>query len=467
MNEEMTFQEIIDRMSTAEDYDVLYDAAGYIKNSDLRAEVMEEISTCEEDGDPAEVAYSVVTSDLLDSMIDTPNVEVLKEKLDDIEKTKAGGFYKDDKYYLCEPDDPEVEDNEVKYDGEGEIDNLWTAVCCGDTRYLKNYYANGGKPNQRYHKFDHDNSLIMGALRQTPSSDMSDVIQILKDNGETILKDEVEEYKKIMAKNTYEDELTRGAVEESKKVTEGIEFENNEEEDLARYIFDDIVDGSTIDRDGTIKYFDAPELDSIQAYYDENVTEESYNKVVDKIKNALEQCKFYSDYNGTGTYIELNDNHTLWDIKAPEEYNDDGSFDDFYRDLISEACDDFKTTTGEELYLVGRSGRHACVEISLDNVLRYNELKEAQENIEQKVIKDANIYLGSDLDESKMIESKSTKQDFEDYCNDKNLDSSKKSSVNKYLNDYAKNYSQMNGIENLEDEMKKVRKELREGISKK
>lgn len=70
----------------------------------------------------------------------------------------------------------------------------------------------------------------------------------------------------------------------------------------------------------------------------------------------------------------------------------------------------------------------------------------------------------NELNESKKVESKSIKQDFEDYCNDKNLDSSKKSSVDKYLNDYAKHYTQMNGIQNLEKEMNKVRKELQENI---
>lgn len=93
--------------------------------------------------------------------------------------------------------------DDIKY-GNDELENLWTAVCCNDLKYMKEYYANGGEPNKRYSKFEHDNSLIMGALRNKNY----DMVELLKENRETILKDELEEYKQLMATHNYHDNIT-------------------------------------------------------------------------------------------------------------------------------------------------------------------------------------------------------------------------------------------------------------------
>lgn len=79
VEEEVTFEEIIRMMENAEEYSVLYDAAGYIKNDSLRVDVESQIGDCENDEDPVEVAYSLVTSDLLDSHINDKNIENLEE----------------------------------------------------------------------------------------------------------------------------------------------------------------------------------------------------------------------------------------------------------------------------------------------------------------------------------------------------------------------------------------------------
>ena len=93
--------------------------------------------------------------------------------------------------------------DDVKY-GNDELENLWTAVCCNDLNYIKKYYTNGGESNRRYNKFNNDNSLIMGALRNKNY----DMVEILKQNGETILKEELEEYKQLMVIHNYNDDIT-------------------------------------------------------------------------------------------------------------------------------------------------------------------------------------------------------------------------------------------------------------------
>lgn len=96
--------------------------------------------------------------------------------------------------------------DDVKY-GNDELENLWTAVCCNDLNYMKNYYADGGEPNRRYNKFNNDNSLIMGALRNKNYK----MVELLKQNGETILKEELEEYKQNMVVHNYNDEITKNS----------------------------------------------------------------------------------------------------------------------------------------------------------------------------------------------------------------------------------------------------------------
>ena len=111
------------------------------------------------------------------------------------------------------------------------IENMWTAVCCNDIIYVQNAYNKHLiEPGKRYKAFGKDHSLIMGALRNN-NYDMAD---LLKSFGETIRKDEVDEYKNIMAKRVYEDELTKTAKDESKK-------EENKTEDY--------WDATEIDRD--------------------------------------------------------------------------------------------------------------------------------------------------------------------------------------------------------------------------
>lgn len=98
------------------------------------------------------------------------------------------------------------EKDKIEY-GNDELENLWTAVCCNDLNYMKQYYANNGESNRRYNKFNNNNSLIMGALRNKNF----DMVELLKEYGETILKDELAEYKQIMATHKYKDEITKNS----------------------------------------------------------------------------------------------------------------------------------------------------------------------------------------------------------------------------------------------------------------
>lgn len=98
--EKVTFQEIISRMENATDYSELYDAAGLIANDSLRVDVEQLIGDCEGDGDDVSTAYSIITSDLLDSYSNEENVkeeckkvtEGVESKMESIQDIEATTF---------------------------------------------------------------------------------------------------------------------------------------------------------------------------------------------------------------------------------------------------------------------------------------------------------------------------------------------------------------------------------------
>lgn len=83
---------------------------------------------------------------------------------------------------------------------------LWTAVCTGNIKKVKEYFDKGNKPNKRYIRFGMDHSLIMGALR----NERYDMAKLLMSYGETILDDEKAEF----------DEYYADALKESKDLKE-------------------------------------------------------------------------------------------------------------------------------------------------------------------------------------------------------------------------------------------------------
>lgn len=109
-------------------------------------------------------------------------------------------------------DKDEEEADQVVYDSEDPIENMWTAVCVGDNEYIRKAYDSEEiKPGTRIVLFGEPVSFIMGALRNKNW----ETVELLKSYGETILKAEVDEYKRIMAEKVYEDDITRTAKDES------------------------------------------------------------------------------------------------------------------------------------------------------------------------------------------------------------------------------------------------------------
>ena len=91
-------------------------------------------------------------------------------------------------------------------------------------------------------------------------------------------------------------------------------------------------------------------------------------------------------WNHNHYYLELHANSTFNDARI-WGLPDDHDFDyDFYGHLIEIAVDSFQEGSGVEVQLLGRSGRHVCVEDTLENRDQYEELRDLALHLEQRVI---------------------------------------------------------------------------------
>ena len=94
-------------------------------------------------------------------------------------------------------------------------------------------------------------------------------------------------------------------------------------------------------------------------------------------------------YTDAGTpYLELHDNRTMWKLQREELFGEE-----FY-EAVSRAIQEFELITGVELYCLGRSGRHICVEDTEENRENYEYLKSEALRLEAIMIDQWNYVKG-------------------------------------------------------------------------
>lgn len=103
----------------------------------------------------------------------------------------------------------------------------------------------------------------------------------------------------------------------------------------------------------------------------------------EEIENS-EQLSFNNIYSTNGgNYLELHSNRTAW--KLNKEIEPFG-----YDYLVSEKAKQFKKETGVDVLLLGRSGRHVCVEINAETIDRYQELRKKALELEKEFVNEIN-----------------------------------------------------------------------------
>lgn len=87
-------------------------------------------------------------------------------------------------------------------------------------------------------------------------------------------------------------------------------------------------------------------------------------------------------------YIELSDAHVAWKLNNTNLNYEDSEY--LYQQLIDECNENFKKIYGCEFYMLGRSGRHVCVEDTPQNRQRWYRMKSTIERLQKYLISEFN-----------------------------------------------------------------------------
>lgn len=109
--------------------------------------------------------------------------------------------------------------------------------------------------------------------------------------------------------------------------------------------------------------------------------ERFYKEIIEN-SDQVNFNNIYKEHNGKA-YLQLHANRTVWKLKV-----DVDSFE--YSCKVQQKINKFEDQTGIELYLLGRSGRHVCVEINSTNIRRYQELRKKALELEKELVNEIN-----------------------------------------------------------------------------
>lgn len=101
----------------------------------------------------------------------------------------------------------------------------------------------------------------------------------------------------------------------------------------------------------------------------------------DKWLEAVEDHLYYSEEMGR-EMLELSDERIMWRLDRYEETA--------YNCLVEEMVSEMSKKYGTEIYLLGRSGRHVCVENTDKNRKRYNRMVKEVRDRQEYIIEEMN-----------------------------------------------------------------------------
>ena len=145
-------------------------------------------------------------------------------------------------------------------------------------------------------------------------------------------------------------------------------------DEAARYLFDE----------GDKDYLpDYEEFNDYTMDISKDLFDKAKERALEALTNLAEH-QYYDSDGGYGTVLELNDNHTIWELN-----NESKSYEE-WASIVNSKQAQFKADSGVDLLLLGRMGRHACVEPTYDNCINFTYLQETQEKLEQEAIDEFN-----------------------------------------------------------------------------
>ena len=93
-----------------------------------------------------------------------------------------------------------------------------------------------------------------------------------------------------------------------------------------------------------------------------------------------QKLPIYHNREDSKVYLELHANHSAWNLENPTKSDSD------WASLVEEAVLTFEEETGTSVFLLGRSGRHVCVENNLENRQNYKKLRDLALGLEKEAI---------------------------------------------------------------------------------
>lgn len=249
----------------------------------------------------------------------------------------------------------------------------------------------------------------LGMTKEQAESTVKAIVNIFKNKSPEIVKESVEDVldnlsnetvdkvSDIISKiknlgwdgniDTIEDYYNKLFVKESKTLKkEAITELSNELYEIVEYMYNE--------SEQDLDYI--PEIEDIQDRVNEDCDENMYNKAVDIVRNIIENITYYEyDYK---KYIQLSDNHTMYELNDDVEMTADQ-----YSSLVDIFLQQLQDEINIDIYALGRSGRHICIDNTFDNALNYNGYVQAQRKYEQEMINYINQEYGNNKTENKKL----------------------------------------------------------------
>lgn len=249
----------------------------------------------------------------------------------------------------------------------------------------------------------------LGMIKEQAESTVKAIVNIFKNKSPEIVKESVEDIldnlsnetvdkvSDIISKiknlgwdgniDTIEDYYNKLFVKESKTLKkEAITELSNELYEIVEYMYNE--------SEQDLDYI--PEIEDIQDSVNEDCDENMYNKAVDIVRNIIENITYYEyDYK---KYIQLSDNHTMYELNDDVEMTADE-----YSSLVDTFLQQLQDEINTDIYALGRSGRHICIDNTFNNALNYNKYVQAQHKYEQEMINYINQEYGDNKTENKKL----------------------------------------------------------------
>ena len=204
---------------------------------------------------------------------------------------------------------------------------------------------------------------------------------------------------------------------------------------------------------------DTPE----NTYYEEEPTvillNELYKIAQDKVNKIIEEYKLDESeipYNYKRESIENAVIPTLVDLFLDGNFYEE-TLEDKYKDYVEVDG----VVTDEEFNTIVSLIKNNIKDHTSDRASLYTKITEKFFNKESKLTEARQEEILNKLSKKKLNEG-DIKKEYRNYCDDLGIDPNKKSSKNRFMKDYAKNYTTMNGIKDLESKLAGVKKDLEE-----